>query len=64
MTKKEKSSQTDPKIRRQRQVLFGGGLFLLGLLLIISFVSYSLNWKEDYSSLGSFLIDQFLQKIF
>ena len=49
MTKKEKSSQTDPKIRRQRQVLFGGGLFLLGLLLIISFVSYSLNWKEDYS---------------
>ena len=54
MTKKEKSSQTDPKIRRQRQVLFGGGLFLLGLLLIISFVSYSLNWKEDYSSLESF----------
>ena len=54
MTKKEKSSQTDPKIRRQRQVLFGGGLFLLGLLLIISFVSYSVNWKEDYSSLDSF----------
>ena len=54
MSKKEKSSQTDPKIRRQRQVLFGGGLFLLGLLLIISFVSYSVNWKEDYSSLDSF----------
>ena len=54
MTKKEKSSQTDPKIRRQRQVLFGGGLFLLGLLLIISFVSYYFNWKEDYSSLESF----------
>ena len=54
MTKKEKSSQTNPKIRRQRQILFGGGLFLLGLLLIISFVSYSLNWKEDYSSLESF----------
>ena len=54
MTKKEKSSQTNPKIRRQRQILLGGGLFLLGLLLIISFVSYSLNWKEDYSSLGSF----------
>jgi len=54
MVKKEKSSQTDPKIRRQRQVLFGGGLFLLGLLLIISFVSYYFNWKEDYSSLESF----------
>ena len=54
MTKKEKSSQTNPKIRRQRQILLGGGLFLLGLLLIISFVSYSLNWKEDYSSLESF----------
>tara|TARA_A100001015_G_scaffold319950_1_gene444630 strand:+ start:4924 stop:7248 length:2325 start_codon:yes stop_codon:yes gene_type:complete len=54
MVEKEKSSQTDPKIRRQRQVLFGGGLFLLGLLLIISFVSYYFNWKEDYSSLESF----------
>ena len=54
MVKMEKGSQSDPKIRRQRQVLFGGGLFLLGLLLIISFVSYYFNWKEDYSSLESF----------
>ena len=47
-------SQIDPKIKRQHQVLFGGGLFLLGILLAISFVSYTINWKEDYSTLGYF----------
>ena len=54
MLKKQRQSQIDPKIKRQRQVLFGGGLFLLGILLAISFVSYTINWKEDYSTLGYF----------
>ena len=54
MLKKQRQSQIDPKIKRQRQILFGGGLFLLGILLAISFVSYTINWKEDYSTLGYF----------
>ena len=27
---------------------------MLGILLAISFVSYAINWKEDYSTLGYF----------
>ena len=49
-----KSARSNPKIKRQRQVIFGGALLLISLLLYISFVSYLTNWKEDYSSLGSF----------
>lgn len=49
-----KSARSNPKIKRQRQVIFGGALLLISLLLFISFVSYLINWKEDYSSLGSF----------
>ena len=56
MLKKQRQSQIDPKIKRQRQVLFGGGLFLLGILLAISFVSYTFNWKDDYSTLNYFLV--------
>ena len=49
-----KSPRSNPKIKRQRQVIFGGALLLISLLLFISFVSYLINWKEDYSTLGSF----------
>ena len=49
-----KSARSNPKIKRQRQVIFGGALLLISLLLFISFVSYLINWEEDYSSLGSF----------
>ncbi len=55
MGKKQKHSQKDPKVKRKSQVLIGGGLFFIGTLLIIAFISYLSNWKEDYSSLGSFL---------
>jgi S-DNA-T family DNA segregation ATPase FtsK/SpoIIIE len=53
MAKKLKSAKSDPKVIRQRQVLFGGGLMLLALLLAIAFVSYLVNWKTDFSTLGS-----------
>ncbi len=54
MTKKQKLTQSDPKLIRQRQVLLGGGLILVALLLIISFASYLINWKIDFSTLDSF----------
>ena len=53
MAKKKQPKQIDPKIKRQRQVLFGGALLLLALLLTIAFVSYLYSWKADYSSLGA-----------
>jgi S-DNA-T family DNA segregation ATPase FtsK/SpoIIIE len=54
MAKKQKIIQSDPKLIRQRQVLFGGGLMLIALLLIVAFGSYLINWKTDFSTLGSF----------
>lgn len=54
MAKKEKPTQTDPKVIRQRQVLLGGALMLIPLLLTTAFVSYLYHWKADYSTLGAF----------
>ena len=54
MAKKGKPAPTDPKVIRQRQVLFGGALLLLALLLSLAFVSYLYHWKTDYSTLGAF----------
>jgi len=54
MPKKKKRIPKDPRIIRQRQVLFGGGLFLVAFLLVLSFVSYLLHWKTDYSTLDAF----------
>ena len=54
MAKKQKINQSNSKLIRQRQVLFGGGLMLVALLLIIAFGSYLINWKSDFSTIGSF----------
>ena len=54
MAKKLKISESNPKLIRQRQVLLGGGLMMISLLLIIAFASYIINWKADFSTLGSF----------
>ena len=54
MAQKQKINQSNPKLIRQRQVLFGGGLMLVALLLIIAFGSYLINWKSDFSTIGSF----------
>jgi S-DNA-T family DNA segregation ATPase FtsK/SpoIIIE len=53
MFKKKQTKKTDLKIKRQRQVLFGGALLLLAFLLIIAFVSYLFTWKVDFSTLNS-----------
>ena len=54
MAKKLKITESNPKLIRQRQVLLGGGLMMISLLLIIAFASYIINWKADFSTLGSF----------
>ena len=54
MTKKKQTAQTNPEIRRQRQVLLGGGLLLFSLLLLIAFISYLFKWKTDFSTLNAF----------
>jgi S-DNA-T family DNA segregation ATPase FtsK/SpoIIIE len=54
MAKKLKITESNPKLIRQRQVLLGGGLMMISLLLIIAFGSYIINWKADFSTLGSF----------
>ena len=54
MAKKQKINQSNPKLIRQRQVVFGGGLMLVALLLSIAFGSYLINWKSDFSTIGSF----------
>jgi len=53
MAKKKQPKQIDSKIIRQRQILFGGALLLLALLLTIAFISYLYSWKADYSTLGA-----------
>ena len=54
MAKKLKITQSNPKLIRQIQVLLGGGLMMISLILIIAFSSYIINWKVDFSTLGSF----------
>ena len=54
MAKKQKINQSNSKLIRQRQVLFGGGLMLVALLFCIAFGSYLINWKSDFSTIGSF----------
>ena len=53
MSKKQKPKEIDQKKKRQQEVILGGALFLIGLLLLISFISYLLNWRADFSTLGS-----------
>ena len=54
MAKKQKINQSNSKLIRQRQVLFWGWLMLVALLFSIAFGSYLINWKSDFSTIGSF----------
>jgi len=49
-----KPKQEDPQKKRSKEILFGGFLILLSLLLFIAFTSYYLTWKIDQSTLGNF----------
>lgn len=54
MGKKKPSTPKDPKKVRQQQVLLGGALILFAVLFTLSFLSYLLYWKEDFSALSAF----------
>ncbi len=56
-TKKNSSSSFKKpgfKLSRQQKVVFGSFLMLLGVALIIAFVSFLFNWQADQSTLGEF----------
>ena len=58
--KKTKTTKTNKKPRKrisfqlskQQKVIFGSFMFLLGLALIFSFISYFFNWQADQSNIG------------
>ncbi|MGA0415501.1 MAG: DNA translocase FtsK 4TM domain-containing protein [Flavobacteriaceae bacterium] len=61
MAKKKATAATDPHLahkHRQRQILFGSFLLLLGVLLLVAFTSYLFHWKADQSTLGQWGDDQ------
>ena len=43
----------DPQKQRSREILFGGFLVLLGVLLFVAFSSYFFSWKIDQSNLSA-----------
>ena len=43
----------DPQKQRSREILFGGLLMLLGVLLFVAFSSYFFSWKVDQSNLSA-----------
>ena len=48
-----KFNSPDPQKQRSREILFGGFLVLLGVLLFVAFSSYFFSWKVDQSNLSS-----------
>ena len=51
-TKVPKFKTEDPQKKRSREILLGGFLILVGLLLLVAFSSYFFTWKTDQSSLS------------
>lgn len=58
MAKKKKTTSSAPRkkinfsLSKQQKILLGSFLFLLGLALLISFVSYFFTWQTDQSEIG------------
>ena len=48
-----KFNSPDPQKQRSREILFGGFMVLLGVLLFVAFSSYFFSWKVDQSNLSS-----------
>ena len=42
----------DPQKLRSREILLGGFLILVGILLFVAFTSYFFSWKVDQSNLS------------
>ncbi|MAP81336.1 MAG: cell division protein FtsK [Aequorivita sp.] len=60
MAKKKKTKSKTPRkkvnfsLSRQQKILLGSFLFLLGVALVVSFISYYFTWQADQSELGNF----------
>ena len=58
MAKEKKTSPKNPRkkitfsLSKQQKILLGSFLFLLGLALLFSFVSYFFTWQADQSEIG------------
>ena len=51
----QKGSTTDSTLKkRQREILLGGFLMVIALLLSLSFISFYFNWQADQSTLSAF----------
>lgn len=48
-----KFKSTDSKSKRSREIIFGGFLILVAILLFVAFSSYFFTWKVDQSNLNS-----------
>ncbi len=48
-----KFKKADPQKKRSREILFGGFLILVSLLLMVAFTSYFFSWKIDQSELNT-----------
>src|SRR5690606_3607543 len=59
MAKEKKTSPQNPRkkisfsLSKQQKILLGSFLFLLGLALLFSFVSYFFTWQADQSEIGN-----------
>lgn len=59
MAKKKKTTTKTPRkkisfsLSKQQKILLGSFLFLLGLALLFSFVSYFFTWQADQSEIGN-----------
>src|SRR5690554_3786272 len=56
--KKKKNLESQSKkfktsLSKQQKILFGSFLILLGLALILSFISYFFTWQADQSDIGN-----------
>ncbi|QAA80462.1 DNA translocase FtsK [Aequorivita sp. H23M31] len=59
MAKKKKKTTSSPRTKmrfslsKQQKILLGSFLFLLGLALLLSFISYFFTWQADQSDIGT-----------
>ena len=52
-TPKKQPLKISFKLSKQQKIVLGSFLFLLGLALLFSFISYFFNWQADQSTLTS-----------
>lgn len=50
----KKISKASLKLNRQQKVVLGSFLMLLGLALLVAFISFLINWQADQSTLNQF----------